>query len=159
MNTETSKTHTDSAHLLRAIERGIAYDRLPAPIAIDIQAKWGAVMLRFATGEDVREWVPLTGATVVVGRLTIFDRDTTSPWHEVGTRQGGKDGELVGWQVSMWASVDGLPPAEPEHVVAFAKYDADGEFTLTPIQPPAADELAAAVDKAFLPTRDEQQGR
>lgn len=109
------KTHTDTAHLLRAIERGIVYDRLPAPINISMQPEYGSVKLRFATADDVREWETPTGATVVVGPHVFHRSGTDAAWHEVGTEQGGREGQLAGWRVAMWASVDGLPPApEPE---------------------------------------------
>lgn len=118
MSTETTpaektghKTHADVAYLLRFIERGISYDRLPAPISINVSPKWGSTVLRFDNGDDVRAWAGPTGSTVVTGRH-VFDKSSATPWHEVSTEQGGKEGQLAGWRVKLWASVDGVPLIE-----------------------------------------------
>ena len=109
MSQESSKTYGDQAHLLRAIEHAITYDRMAAPRAVDMLPEYGHALIRFADDDAaaVKEWAALAGATVVHGTTTY---DTDRPWHEFGTRPGGKKGALVGWRVDLWCSVNSPSP-------------------------------------------------
>ncbi|MEU8264427.1 hypothetical protein AB0C02_27875 [Micromonospora sp. NPDC048999] len=108
-------TYSDQAHLLRSIEHAVTYDRFAAPTSINMQPEHRYAIIQFAGDEvaAVREWAARVGATVVHGDCT-YDRTTGEPWHEFGTRPGGKKGQLVGWTVDLWCRVNTPSPVEPE---------------------------------------------